>query len=716
LFLLNAILVMGCSVYAQVEVFDVPAGFANVVGPFVPLASLKTVPNPVLLRNPTNGDYQLRPDLTNYVVDLTSAIRLGKSFFWDMQTGSDNRTACASCHFHAGVDSRSKGQINKGANKNFEDEFPNQKKLNSTNFPFHSGSIDRDDVVGSQGVLPTQFDRVRHSKPDAVKPTWVRNVIKAEEQERQVTGRNTPSIINAVFNHRNFWDGRAQNEFNGISPFGNRDLNAIVWEADTQGSIFRLKISITNASLASQAVGPILNGVEMSAEGRSFPHLAVKLLDLHPLASQQISTTDSVLGSLVLPSGGLSLTYRQLIQKAFQTRWWDSRVPLIQGNITNQLIEANFSLFWGISIMLYEATLVSDDSPLDRYFDSSRNDLGPLENFTSRMQTQFPGLTVSNILRGLAMFEQDLPPLGVGLGCILCHAGPETTSASVRHLTGVALGTIGVEGGDLAAIRAGFDLRLERMFNTHPPIPVGVDSLLYNPTNYTFFAARSNGVSIIPPLPIGVRVYDTGWYNIGVRPTLEDIGIGGRDPFGNQLSWTKLFQGYPDPSVIKVLGAALPVIGQGSIIFTNQILNAQGFPVLSGPLLAQEATGVDGGFKVPSLRNSELTGPYFHNGGLSTLRQVVSFYRRGGDFANPTLAPLIRPIPIDADQADDLVAFMASLTDERVRWQKAPFDHPQILLPLGSGESAEYIEIEAVGANGSSAPLESFLQISPFEL
>jgi hypothetical protein len=31
---------------------------------------------------------------------------------------------------------------------------------------------------------------------------------------RQVTSRNAPTVINAVFNLRNFWDGRASNIFN----------------------------------------------------------------------------------------------------------------------------------------------------------------------------------------------------------------------------------------------------------------------------------------------------------------------------------------------------------------------------------------------------------------------------------------------------------------------------------------------------------------------
>ena len=46
---------------------------------------------------------------------------------------------------------------------------------------------------------------------------------------RQVTARNTPPAINAVFNYANFWDGRANNIFNGSSPFGPLDPNAGIW-------------------------------------------------------------------------------------------------------------------------------------------------------------------------------------------------------------------------------------------------------------------------------------------------------------------------------------------------------------------------------------------------------------------------------------------------------------------------------------------------------
>ena len=59
-----------------------------------------------------------------------------------------------------------------------------------------------------------------------------------------------------------------------------------------------------------------------------------------------------------------------------------------------------------------------------------------------------------------------------------------------------------------------------------------------------------------------------------------------------------------------------------------------------------------------------------------------------------------------------------ALTDERVRWQRAPFDHPQLLLPEGEREDSEdkdeMLEIPAVGRTGADKPLERFLKLNPF--
>ena len=66
--------------------------------------SLKTVPVP----GPSDAL------LLQFVKNKKAAIELGKAFFWDSRVGSDNKTACASCHFNAGTDNRTKNQIDPG--------------------------------------------------------------------------------------------------------------------------------------------------------------------------------------------------------------------------------------------------------------------------------------------------------------------------------------------------------------------------------------------------------------------------------------------------------------------------------------------------------------------------------------------------------------------------------------------------------------------------
>src|SRR5262249_16961789 len=54
------------------------------------------------------------PNLTEFVVDRSALLILGKALFWDQQVGSDGQ-ACASCHFHAGADNRVINQLNPGS-------------------------------------------------------------------------------------------------------------------------------------------------------------------------------------------------------------------------------------------------------------------------------------------------------------------------------------------------------------------------------------------------------------------------------------------------------------------------------------------------------------------------------------------------------------------------------------------------------------------------
>ncbi len=759
---------------AQVQTIYCQGGFEVGLAPVppIPLKSLKTVPNPVL---PNGSNGAPRADLLDYIANQTAAIQLGKALFWDMQAGSDNKTACATCHFHAGADTRDTNQLNPGANGTWDSLGANYP-LYYTNFPFTTPVSDIDNIAGSQGIRKSAFQGISNTGVESTTPVADTVFQVGGVNVRQVTGMNTPSTINAVFNHRQFWNGRAQPEFNGVNPWGNRDLSARVRMVNSQGNVVSANLHIDIASLASQAVGPVLNDVEMSAAGRTFPDLGKKMLRLKPLGLQKVDAKDSVLGKLAdtKTGKGLKTTYASLIQKAFQPQWWNTTKTVTINAKTYSLMEANFSLFWGISIMLYEATLVSDDSPMDQFltgrtFDPVTGALvnegnpAQLNQVASRLAADY-GYTggVPGILNGLKLFEQPLPPFGQGRQCIACHLGANTTGASVANLV-----QGGLEPGDAAFRSAGFDLRMERMFMQIPPVPTDLlgmiqnqlgaptfitDTVTFDPSMYvitvTNIFGTPNPVFIVPG-PAPTAVYDAGWYNLGVRPNMDNPGVGGTDPFGYSLAWVGFYQEtLSDPGIIKVPGGALGcatgalIDGQLQVpnpLFPFEVLNAAGLPLLSGSLQRTEPSDALASFKTPALRNVELNGPYFHNGGKSTLRQVMDFYEDGADF--PAVGDPQRGAGFDVDrrspivkfygdltanglgltpaEVDDLVAFHLALTDERVRWEKAPFDHPQLFVPDGAPDASpgadNVMEIPAVGAGGRLQPLKPFLNLNPFQ-
>jgi hypothetical protein len=125
-----------------------------------------------------------------------------------------------------------------------------------------------------------------------------------------------------------------------------------------------------------------------------------------------------------------------------------------------------------------------------------------------------------------------------------------------------------------------------------------------------------------------------------------------------------------------------------------------------------------GSFKAPQLREVELTGPYFHNGGKLTLRQVVDFYVRGGDFPitnaqhrDFNIVNQVIEVQSNLSEAEQvaLVDFLLELTDDRVRFERAPFDHPQVILPLDGTAPENSIGRDAMLASCATLPAGNIL-------
>jgi cytochrome c peroxidase len=640
---------------------------------------------PRVMNPPADSDLQNLPgdlraiavpapaNLDDFVRDPAMARALGKALFWDMQVGSDGIQACASCHFRAGADPRSKNQVNPGLRHMPDPEFtyttgigPNHQ-LRASDFPLSKlatpglrgaldAATDSNDVASSQGI---------HHPGDLLDPLGFQ---VSGVNTRRVEPRNTPSVINAVFNHRQFWDGRAEDVFNGVNHLGERDPGAKVFRADDPARPVEVRVGLLNSSLASQAVAPIISDLEMATPGRTSLDVGRQLAEgqhnrgkrivgIRPLAKQLVVATDSELGPMSRwPEKGLAFNrYDQMIKAAFHERWWRSS-KLIRVNADGSktlvaknggecgtdncsaseysLMQYNFALFLGIAIQLYEATLVSDDTPWDRFRREHASKTDPALN--PWINTD-PDHISRLALFGAHLFN-DRARGATNIRCSNCHEQAELTDASVRRV-----------------------------------------------------AAATNG----PVRNRDGNIIDKGFNNIGIRPTAEDLGAGAQDSFG-WLSHTR--RRFPD---------APPESFEGPV--------TKGF-------------GVDGAFKIPSLRNVALTAPYFHNGEARTLREAVELYSRGGN-VNPVEAMDGTPIEplgvpsLASDEIDAIVAFLESLTDERVLYRRAPFDHPQLFVPNGHpGDSTQtsdtngdaladdrMIMIPAVGAEGG-APLPGFLE------
>jgi hypothetical protein len=131
-------------------------------------------------------------------------------------------------------------------------------------------------------------------------------------------------------------------------------------------------VEIADASFAPKASAPAPGSADPSCVGRAGARLARKLLLHRPLESRTLHQDDSLLGgtgphgNLISSTGrGLDLSYRWLIEQAFDAKLWsgpgpsieasDGRLSPLPGGYTQ--FEQNFALFWGISVMLYESTL-----------------------------------------------------------------------------------------------------------------------------------------------------------------------------------------------------------------------------------------------------------------------------------------------------------------------------------------------------------------------
>jgi len=243
---------------------------AKVIADNIPLGQL-TVPVP--LENPITAQKR----------------RVGKILFWDEQLSSDNTVACGTCHIPSA-----------GGTEPLPSAHPGPDGLLDT----------EDDVIGSRGIR--HYDINMATVKD---PTFGHN--------QQVTGRASPSNINAMFTADLFWDGRAKSRFDDPE---NSDINVFP----------------SGGALENQAIAPILNSIEMAKQGRTWSEVIEKLKIIKPLALATNIPSDIQIAIDSQPD------YPGMFNEAFgDPEITAARIAMV--------------------LATYQRTLISDQAPWDKY-------------------------------------------------------------------------------------------------------------------------------------------------------------------------------------------------------------------------------------------------------------------------------------------------------------------------------------------------------------
>jgi cytochrome c peroxidase len=162
-------------------------------------------------------------------------IALGQILFWDEQLSITGTAACGTCHMP-----RAGGNEPRTLQPNAASVHPGADQL--------FGSAD--DIVGSIGVpVHDAAGLYQRSALFGMAP--------------QVGSRQSQSAINSAYPPTLFWDGRAGGSF--IDP-------------DTQ-----LQVVAVGGALENQALGPVVNGVEMAHSGRTLADVAARIASVRPL-------------------------------------------------------------------------------------------------------------------------------------------------------------------------------------------------------------------------------------------------------------------------------------------------------------------------------------------------------------------------------------------------------------------------------------------------
>jgi cytochrome c peroxidase len=107
-------------------------------------------------------------------------------------------------------------------------------------------------------------------------------------------------------------------------------------------------------------------------------------------------------------------------------------------------------------------------------------------------------------------------------------------------------------------------------------------------------------------------------------------------------------------------------LAQGHLSDVDAAAITSEMSVLGRFLITKEQSDI-ASFKTPGLRNVLVTGPYFHDGSMQTLWDVMDHYNKGDGISDPWLDKDMQPLALTEPEIDDVLAFLASLTSPQYK-------------------------------------------------
>lgn len=317
---------------------------------------------------------------------------------------------------------------------------------------------------------------------------------------------------------------------------------------------------------------------------------------------------------------------------------------------------------------------------------------GPIQPFSLEWPAHFPPpplradnpLTVQGVALGKKLFFDPILSSDLTQSCGSCHRQPDGFTDRKNALSRGVLGQLGTRNSmplfNLLLHNNGFfwdgrsvKLREQALVPIQDHLEMNdnlpnVVSKLNDVRTYRLMFDAAFGDKEITPERIGLAL-EQYMYSLVSGDSKFDRVQRGLDTFSiSEKKGQILFNTEFNPAS-GITGADC-FHCHGDINFTNNEYLNNGLDSIftdKGRALVTGRANDEGKFKVPSLRNVEVTGPYMHDGRFKTLEEVVEHYNSGIRFSStldPNIHTIRQGLQLTASEKRDLINFMKTLTDQ----------------------------------------------------